>query len=505
MADSIDKSGDAVVAPKAVEIHEVSARVDLTDNNASSTDVAVGEDIGVPDSEMLNFEPSDSVSLNSENPDADERDNTASKKTSRKSLWRGAMIDDNTASAGKLTVHSWAVVNSTTPERSRCGSVAFLSISAAVPLVVMMVAYAIFYDAVSASCTNHGECDEGSVCAPSTGRLYPPRLTPGRCLPCSVVTRLHTAREHGGSDHDEEETFSLSGISFLFQRRSAEMMTSVDSVECPYCDKGTTWLHSCLARCEQWTGMTGCLPLVRRRHRVWHYPMFLSFVVLVIWSTSVLEELQDAGMNYKLLEARTRTMELSTFGMAVFLIAGRLIFLSRIVLACTLAHAAWGLLVSDNLSGSNIILNIVGLSYLAQIDDILPLFLKSSARERVNAVLMHERARFTEQNSEWALILIFCAYMVCITICMIGRPEYFAQIVLGGESDEMSCDVIGIVISYYFLLWPTFFFQVVFYYYFIWRHEDASATVKACRASVTCVAFLAFFVLSTNIFYGFIL
>eukprot|EP00397_Hematodinium_sp_SG-2012_P024572 GEMP01025600.1.p1 GENE.GEMP01025600.1~~GEMP01025600.1.p1 ORF type:complete len:652 (+),score=110.69 GEMP01025600.1:45-2000(+) len=428
-------------------------------------------------------------------------------RTRLRSLWRAScnIEPKNTGFSGKLTIHSWAVVNATAPATSRWGSIGFLSISASVPLIVMIVAYSVFFDTLASSCVGHAQCDEGSACAPSTGGLYPPTLSPGRCLPCSVIQRLYSTSEHGG-DVQEGSTFSVTSIMFLFRRREAEMARTVSSVNCPYCATGTTWLDSSRSRCEEWSGMAGCPPLLDRSNQVWHYPIFIVLVVLIIWSSSLLDELRDAGLNYKILVARMRTMRLSPEGKAAFLLIGRLIFLCRVTLVCTLALAAWGIMVGGSLKGSNIILNVVGLSYLAQVDDILTDFFTLQAQERVRVALEDERAKFVEIQSEWATIVIFLSYIVCVTTCLIARPYYFAHVAFGSAAEDMSCETLGIQISFFFLLLPTFVFLLPFYYCFVWRHHSKTPIGVKWRGACGAFAlFLFFYVVFTNIFYGFIL
>eukprot|EP00397_Hematodinium_sp_SG-2012_P004672 GEMP01004684.1.p1 GENE.GEMP01004684.1~~GEMP01004684.1.p1 ORF type:complete len:1074 (+),score=169.01 GEMP01004684.1:317-3538(+) len=411
-----------------------------------------------------------------------------------------------------LTFHCWAVANAVEPEASAGEAVAYLLASLLLPMVLGTAAVAFFYEAITPACSDHSFCVAGDACVAPLGMFSRPSLNPGRCLPCDVSRAYYFIWLNRGVHKikqavDAESVLNTFVGGFSFLRSDVEVARSVESASCRFCRNQGNWLESCLARCTEWDKQkrsNTCSFLAQHYDIVWWYPVFLIVLCLIMWSASAINEIENARINYKVLSLRMREVpNACRRGLILFL--GRQIFLWRISLVLLLAVGAWGVLMHSRLSASNILLNLIGMLFLTQVGDIVPmLYLDPEPKERVLAVLVTAKRDIVDTRAERVFVRTYVAYLVTVTTVAAALPLHVARMI-SEEVVYKSCGEITYTVLNYFFVIVTVVFNPMLYYLTVWRADSARWYVKCLSAFICYLMFVSCFLFYKNLIYGLLL
>eukprot|EP00397_Hematodinium_sp_SG-2012_P001834 GEMP01001839.1.p1 GENE.GEMP01001839.1~~GEMP01001839.1.p1 ORF type:complete len:555 (-),score=104.23 GEMP01001839.1:3274-4938(-) len=380
-----------------------------------------------------------------------------------------------------LTVYSWMVVAATAPRVSTRRAILCISITIVFPLAVNCMALAILYQAVFPSCARHEDCVKSlgprTLCMPTYGRLAPSSLTPGRCHSCDKFDLWLDGRDFWSP---------YSNI----RRGGAEMLSAAGTISCPYCGPGRTWVDSGVAHCKQSSGEVSCKFLYDIASNLHHFPLFLVVACLAVWAMSAADELADASKCIRILQDRTHGTP-NKYRREAILLLGRMAFLWRVGLMGSFGAGAWALITSGGLQPSNILLNLVGLSFLINIDDVVPsLLLKPQSRGRILASLRDASSPGEAAGPEWAWNRVFLVYIITGVTFGVARPFFVAQLISGLEPRDISCMRAGVDNFSLLFLFPTFLFSAVFYYLLVWQRTSTQKMRTACFTGVIFVVFV---------------
>jgi len=372
-----------------------------------------------------------------------------------------------------FSVYTWALVKATEEDASGFAFFAYILLSILFSLGILAVGMTFFYGAIVTSCADNHSCGTSDACMPTMGNIFPLSLSPGRCFPCDYCFRYRYLLK--GGDDVSKNVPVTSGLFFLFWRHTTEIVKSAGDISCPFCDGAKTWIDMCQEHCDEWVKFrksSWCSRMVENASYLSPYAIFLTILVLGIWAASAVDELEDAKMNFDIL--RKYSMKLPSFRRKLVLHLGRVKFFYRVFLISNVALGAWGLVIRSNFYGPNILLDVFGITFVMQIDDVLPrLFLKLDERLRIVTIIAGARAEFRSTPFQYGIIRIFCSYFV-LAVAITSFFPFHSHIIASGSFVEpryRSCIYLSASVVFVYYYSPFFVFFSGFYCF--WLRESS--------------------------------
>ena len=287
----------------------------------------------------------------------------------RSSSVLGRMISDlsgtvQTAQTSQQSVglHAWIIVKATDANASFCRSTSLLLLSIAVVLLPIIVLKAVAVEASFPRCNSHEQCNQGSWCAPSKphfgGHVS---VFPGACDDCSllqgtldeVISKLKIDKVKG----------NVGGLAPVKVRdMSSDQLTDFLSDAQSYCNETDTMPDTCDHMTVSRNRVSGANTVA----------LIFSSIMVILPLESDFEQTTD---EMYLLEHRLSSPHLKSMPRHQMLVIRLLVWcmfqLRRGVLPAAFIGATIGLLLSNPLTSTNILVNGLTVAFIAAVDDTL--------------------------------------------------------------------------------------------------------------------------------------